>query len=113
MSNPPRTGLATPHPRQRHPTTNHGPAATRSANISLTARRAQHRRTATDPADHTHRRQARTRQPCTPHLTNGPPYQLSAFSKVASMRVAFPRDRRFLIAAVLVFSVLVWIWRRP
>src|SRR4051812_29207243 len=29
------------------------------------------------------------------------------------MRVAFPRDRRFLIAAALGFSVLVWVWRRP
>src|SRR4051812_20013270 len=78
MSNPPRTGLATPHPRQRHPTTNHGPAATRSAHISLTARRAQHRRTATHPADHTPTATpAQTRQLNLHELTNRRPYQLT------------------------------------
>ena len=41
MSNPPRKGLATPDARQRLPTTNHGPAASQPAYISLTARRAQ------------------------------------------------------------------------
>ena len=41
MSNPPPQGLATPDPRQRLPTTNHGPAVTQPAHISLTARRAQ------------------------------------------------------------------------
>jgi hypothetical protein len=29
------------------------------------------------------------------------------------LRLAFPRDRRTLIAATLAFCALVWIWRRP
>src|SRR5687767_3367313 len=69
------TGPATPDPRQRNPTTNHGPAATRPVHISLTARRAQHRRTATDPADHRRRTQAPTRQYRLLRLTNSSPYQ--------------------------------------
>ena len=48
---------------------------TQPANISLTARRAQPRRTATSPADHTHHHTTRMRQITNPHLTKDSPYQ--------------------------------------
>jgi hypothetical protein len=58
MSNPPHPGLATPDPRQRLPTTNHGPAVpTREYQPDRASRTAN--RTATHPADHNTHPQAR------------------------------------------------------
>src|SRR6266545_3806391 len=81
MSSPPPTGQATPDPRQRHPTTNHGPAATRTRGYqpdraSRTAPPDRH--PPSRPHHSTHRAPTRHNELLT--LTNNSPYQLSAGS---------------------------------
>jgi len=60
---PTTSRLATPDPRQRLPTTNHGPAATRSANISLT--RVAHSRPDRHPPSRPHSHPQHERQRAT------------------------------------------------
>jgi aminopeptidase len=82
MSSPPSPGLATLDIRQRHPTTNHGPAAPaappKPAYISLT-RVAHSSRTATHPADQTNLlSSSESRKLVTLPLTTRSPYQARA-----------------------------------